>query len=255
MEETKLAAAVLVFIAGVGGALFARRLEKSKARKEAARFANAFAGGVFLGAAFLHMLPDAIVHFANFLPDAAYPFFALTAAAGFMAILLLDKVAVPAGPAGTAASGRGAVYPYILMLTLSIHSIITGVALGLEDHPIGALAILIAVLAHKSTAAMALAVSFSREHAPASLARNLIGIFCFTTPLGIILGTWWASFLEGPGEARFEGIFDALAAGTFFYIAVVDILAEEFRAKAERWSLFVVALLGFSIMALIAVWT
>ncbi|MCH8347754.1 MAG: ZIP family metal transporter [Proteobacteria bacterium] len=80
-------------------------------------------------------------------------------------------------------------------------------------------------------------------------------MFYTTTPVGILLGTWWAALLEGPAEAKFEGIFDALAAGTFFYIAVMDILSEEFKGATQRWARYAMAVLGFSVMAIVAIWT
>jgi zinc transporter 1/2/3 len=161
---------------------------------------------------------------------------------------------VPAGP--NVASGmksRGSIFPYLLMLTLSVHSIITGIALGLEDHLMSAVAIFLAVMAHKFTAAMALAISFSREAIELKRSRALLGVFYVMTPIGIILGTWWSSLLSGQGEAMIEGIFDALAAGTFIYISVVDILSEEFSANEARWGLFLMTVLGFAVMALVAI--
>jgi zinc transporter 1/2/3 len=250
MISFKLVAALLVLLAGVCGGFFATRL--SKDRGSLASLANTFAGGVFLGAAFLHMLPDAIEKFNTFAPEVEYPLFALVAAAGFLLVLMLDKVIVSPEKG---LSDDGAIYPYILMATLSIHSLITGIALGLEDHVVSAAAILLAILAHKSTAAMALAVSFTRENITGAKSRNLLLMFYTTTPIGILLGTWWASILDGPAEAKFEGIFDALAAGTFFYIAVMDLLAEEFAAKTSHWMRYLVAVLGFAIMALVAIWT
>jgi len=261
MTEFKLIAALLVLLAGVGGGYFAIRMSASKWAASFTALANTFAGGVFLGAAFLHMLPDAIEKFETFDADADYPLYALIAAAGFLVVLLLDKVVVSDDIVSDddVNQAKGAIYPYILMMTLSIHSIITGIALGLEDHTIGAIAILIAVLAHKSTAAMALAISFGSVNVPLPRTRKLLGIFYTTTPLGILFGTWWAAQLSGPGEAMFEGIFDALAAGTFFYIAVMDILAEEFRAKDKQGHkhgpAFVSALFGFAVMAIVAIWT
>ena len=169
---------------------------------------------------------------------------------------MLDKVLAPAGPrVSEEFAGRAAIYPYLLMLTLSVHSVITGIALGAEDHLVSAAAIILAVLAHKSTAAMALAISFNRENTPKKRARNLLWMFYLMTPLGIVLGTWWSTLLEGWEEALFEGIFDALAAGTFLYISIVDILTEEFLSGHHRWSLFIATTLGFAIMALVAVWT
>jgi len=252
VTEYKLIAALLVLLAGIGGGEFAGRLLKGKARHNVAALANTFAGGVFLGAAFLHMLPDAIGNFNVWFKDFDYPLFALAASGGFLVVLLLDKVI---GPALGGKKEKDAIYPYILMMTLSVHSIITGMALGLEDQVISAAAILFAILAHKSTAAMALGVSFTRENVPAPRARNLMWMFYTTTPIGILLGTWWAAAIEGPGEAKFEGIFDALAAGTFFYIAVMDILSEEFAGKARRLPRYAMTVLGFAIMAVVAIWT
>lgn len=59
--------------------------------------------------------------------------------------------------------------------------------------------------------------------------------------------------LEGPAEAKFEGIFDSFAAGTFFYIAVMDILADEFKGAAQRWARYAVAIFGFTVMAIVAI--
>ncbi len=209
-------------------------------------------GGVFLGAAFLHMLPDAIENFKSFSEDFDYPVFALVVSAGFLLVLLLDKV-IPQMFSGE--KEKGAIYPYILMLTLSVHSIITGMALGLETHLVSAAAILFAVLAHKSTASMALAISFKTGGAPKARSRNLLWMFYTTTPIGIIVGTWWAASIQGTGEEHFEAIFDGLAAGTFFYIGVMDILAEEFDGKHNHKQTFIMATLGFAVMAIVAIWT
>jgi zinc transporter 1/2/3 len=245
--EMKCVAAVLVFLAGVAGGAFARQLGKSESGKWAARLANAFAGGVFLGAALMHMLPDARNNLESVFPDMEYPYYTLVAAVGFLLVLLLDKgVTLPR-------SNSGSVYPYLLALVLSVHSVITGIALGLESSLIGATAILIAVLAHKSTAAMALGISFNRERIDTQLSRNLLWMFYTTTPIGILLGTWWSVFLEGRTAILTEALFDALAAGTFLYIAVVDILVEELKGSHLR-RLFLPTLLGFTVMAVIAVW-
>ncbi len=239
-------------MAGIGGGLLATRITKHKGQEKIAGLANTFAGGVFLGAAFLHMLPDAIENFNTFLADFDYPVFALVAALGFLVIMLLDKVLAPAF--GDADSPT-VIYPYVLMATLSVHSLITGMALGLETHLVSAGAILFAVLAHKSTAAMALSISFAKGAAPAARSRKLLGIFYTTTPLGILIGTWLAVAIQGPGEVHFEAIFDALAAGTFFYIAVMDILAEEFKGRHNHLQNYVMVGLGFSVMAVVAIWT
>jgi len=252
LTEIKLVAAVLVLLAGVAGGMFASRLSHWQGSALLASLANTFAGGVFLGAAFLHMLPDAIENFKTFVPEDGYPLFALVGAFAFLTVLLMDKVVMPSGSQGL--TRKGSIYPYLLMVTLSVHSVITGLALGLEQARAGFIAILIAVLAHKSTAAMALTISFNHEHVDQSRVRPLLAVFYVMTPLGILTGTWFASFLAGEVLVVFEAVFDAMAAGTFFYIAVMDILSEEFQDSSGRWSRFAMAIAGFAVMALVAVW-
>ncbi len=252
--EFKYAAAAVVLLAGIAGGAFASRLTSWKSSQWVARLANTFAGGVFLGAALMHMLPDALENFTAFFPDLDYPLFTFVAAISFFLVLLLDKgVTSSRANSGTHADS-GPVYPYLLALILSIHSIITGIALGLEQHIIAAAAILIAILAHKTTAAMALGISLNRENISKQRSRNLMWMFYVTTPIGIVFGTWWSGLLQGPSGIIAEAIFDALAAGTFFYIAVVDILVEEFKGPRLGW-LFLSAILGFSIMAVVAIWS
>lgn len=257
MIIAKFIAAFLVLLAGIGGGVFAGRLSQFKSSEKITALANTFAGGVFLGAAFLHMLPDAIDNFNAFWADAPYPVFAFVMAFGFLVVMLLDKVLAPVfvNKKIGAAQDKGAIYPYVLMLTLSVHSVITGMALGLETHLVSAGAILFAVLAHKSTAAMALSISFDKGKTPKARARNLKGIFYTTTPIGILLGAWVGAYIQGPGEVHFEAVFDALAAGTFFYIAVMDILSEEFEDRTGLGQKFLMTALGFAIMAVVAIWT
>ena len=246
--EMKYAAAVVVLLAGIAGGTFANRLTGWRSSQWVARLVNTFAGGVFLGAALMHMLPDAREKFAIYFPDMQYPHYALVAAISFFLVLLLDKGVT------TSRSGSGPVYPYLLALVLSIHSVITGIAFGLEQHVVAAAAILIAILAHKTTVAMALGISLNREGITKQRSGNLMWLFYVTTPIGTVFGTWWSGLLQGPSGIIAEGIFDALAAGTFFYIAVVDIFVEEFKGPRLGW-LFLSAVLGFSIMAVVAIWS
>lgn len=249
----KFGIAGTILLAGLLGVLFAAKLEKMKRRETVIRLANTFAGGVFLGAGLLHMFGDAQVKFAQAMPGMEYPVVPLLVGIGFLTILLIDKVLLTVGD--EADIPGGGIYPYVLMLALSVHSIITGVALGLESQMVTMLAILIAVLAHKTTAAMALSLSFGRGDVAAPRRRKLTAIFLMTTPLGVALGTTGGHYLTGTDEALAEGLFDALAAGTFIYVAVVDILMEEINSTPVRLPLFVMTTLGFGLMVLLAVWT
>lgn len=257
----KLVAFVTIFLVGISGGLFAKYLSTSSRSEFYFSSGNAFAGGIFLGAGLIHMLPDAQQGFHDVLGHSDYPWFAVACALGFLFILFLEKVLFShdhhTGTKVTAdVQSDKFLYPYILMLVLSIHSIITGIALGTESRIAQAAVILIAVLAHKGTASFALAISMLRSRIPPRQMAGLIVCFSLMTPLGIASGYFFMLLLSGRAEAVFEAVFDALAAGTFLYIALLDILEEEFRSStSHRMEKFFLVLAGFGLMALVAIWT
>ena len=80
-------------------------------------------------------------------------------------------------------------------------------------------------------------------------------IFSFMTPLGIVLGIAFSILATSMTATQVEAVFDALAAETFLYIAVLDIIGEVFEKKENRWIKFVLIVVTFGFMALIAIWT
>ncbi|MEK9661902.1 MAG: ZIP family metal transporter, partial [Alphaproteobacteria bacterium] len=247
---------VAIFAAGVIGGWAAGRIEKHSADSTAVHIANAFAGGVFLGAGLLHLMADSEAAFRAAMPHVDFPVVTLLAGLEFLGILLLDKVCFGKNHHDADAfSGHGSVYPFVLMVALSLHSVITGIAFGLEDHAIVATAILIAVLAHKSTAAMAIAVSFGRANLTSARRQALLFVFYWTTPLGVVIGTTIGGAQEGPDEVLTEAVFDGLAGGTFLYVAIINILSEEFSAASRRANLFSSTVVGFLMMAALAIWS
>jgi zinc transporter 1/2/3 len=75
------------------------------------------------------------------------------------------------------------------------------------------------------------------------------------TPMGIIIGSVLSEIDSNRTALWFEAVFDALATGTFVYIAVLDIINEVFEAPQKRWPKFGILILGFVLMAGIAIWT
>ena len=54
------------------------------------------------------------------------------------------------------------------------------------------------------------------------------------TPLGIVVGASIGAALTGRADALFQAIFDSLGAGTFIYIAALDIIKTEFDNPRYR---------------------
>ena len=253
----KVVALVLILLTGLGGGFLARWISKARHSEAFFSLGNAFAGGVFLGAGLIHMLPDAQSGFAAIAGGSDFPWFAVVCCLGFLAILFLDNVLVRAAHQDVLATTRtdGTLYSYVLMLILSIHSIITGIALGTESRIAQALVILIAVMAHKGTAAFALGVSLVHGGIARRRMIALIALFSCMTPVGIALGIGCMQLLSGRAAQVFEAGFDALAAGTFLYVAVLGILHKEFAKSSLIGAKFVLVLAGLTVMAIVAVWT
>ena len=118
------------------------------------------AGGIFLGAGFIHLLLDAGEVLEGVV---AYPLAPLLAAVVVVVVLLLiDRVLFETSHTSGAAQGGGTtqpIYPVVLLVVLSFYSIIAGIALGLEAEVAASVLVMLAILFHKGSAAFALMVS------------------------------------------------------------------------------------------------
>lgn len=251
LMTVRIVAIVVIFLTGLAGGLLPLWVGYTPRTQRIFSLGNALSAGIFLSAGLIHMLPDAERNLRGALGE--FPAASLIAVIGFFIVLLVERV-LARGEAELGEAKPG-VYAYILALVLSVHSLIAGTALGAERSTTGMLVIFIAIIAHKGSAAFALGVSMFRGGVPRTRIPRTIGIFAAMTPIGIVLGSVLASLLSGHAALLFEGAFDALAAGTFIYVAVLDVIGEEFALPGDRLAKFVLASTGAVVMALIGVWT
>ena len=275
MEDLPLrfASTVLIFAMGLVGGLIPWWVGRRASHGEHGAhgidwlsLGNCFAGGVILAAGFVHLLGDAASGYAAAYPQDDFPWPFAIAAASFVSILAIERVLprIPAGDrsggdpeaAALVAAAAGGVFPYLLLLTLSIHSLIAGLALGTQTSSSGFAIVLVAILAHKGSAAFALGVSMHRAEIPRRRATPLIAGFAVMTPIGVLAGILLTSLASSAAEAAFEIWFDAIAAGTFIYIGALDIIREEFiPARNGRRRRFIATGAGLLVMTLVAIWT
>jgi zinc transporter 1/2/3 len=234
---------------------------------------DTFAGGVLFAAGLVHLLSSGASGFRELAPGFAFPLAFLLAGSGFFLILLIEGVIAAArdpeasplhcasrgasheiGPhIGTAELHPGTV-PLILLLVLSVHSIILGLALGAQRSISGALAVFIAIVAHKGMAGFALGVSYRR--AGASLRGTVPGaaVFSSMAPIGILAAATIYAVVSSQSRTLFEAIFNSVGAGTFLYIATLDIIRTEFELPGDNWQKWLLAASGFSMMSVLAIW-
>lgn len=254
----KILAIVLIFLAGWLGGILPLARRETRADSSWLSSGNAFSAGVFLGIGLIHMLPAADAGWRGLGYD--YPVAFVLAAVAFAAILLVEHVALPesAHAMTHAHSGEGlpridptddatAGHIYGLLLGLSFHSVLAGVALGLQQNATEVATILLAILAHKATEGLALGLSLARGGGRRS--RRLIAVFALTTPAGIVLGAAARRLFDSGAGAAFDAGVSALAAGAFFYIASMDMLQDELLKPGSRWAKWLFATLGLALTA------
>lgn len=209
---------------------------------------EAVAAGVFLGAGLIHMLGDAAGDFESAGIDYPWPF--LLCGSVVLAMLLLEHI----GAAAKGAKDGNGVLALLAAAMLSIHSFLAGAALGTSGTGAVAIVIFIAILAHKWAAAFALAVSLVRSPLAPSTRMFAFLVFVVFLPLGVASGAlaaeWDASYpLVAP-------TLKALAAGTFLYLGTLHGLANgTMVARCCDLREFSAAVFGFTLMAIVAVWT
>ncbi len=250
----KIGAAVLIITLSLITGLLPVYAKATEHNKRFFILGEAFASGVFLGAAFLHMLPQSVTEFTASLPGFAYPLATLICLLGFLLLVFIEKIYFRTEDL-TQSIQRDIMTPYILAVVLSIHALIGGAALGIETTMSTAIIIFIAIIAHKGSASFALGIQLKTARIELTRATIMIVIFSCMTPLGIACGTLIAQFLKHTTGEIVEAVFTAFAAGTFLYIGTIHTFKNILSpVKSQRFTIFLVLALGVLIMALLAIW-
>lgn len=152
----------------------------------------------------------------------------------------------------------------ILMgVALVFHSLLEGAAMGAQSTISNSFHIFIAIVSHKGLAAYALGSSVVDALGTESLRRSPFFVlpappgfwgvvlpFTFASPLGIFLGFIASDFAQGVGAASVS----ALAAGTFLYVAFMEVIPKELRDPRHAKQKVACLLGGFAAMSILAIW-
>ncbi len=213
------------FVATWLGGVFALRL------KDRLHLILGFSAGAVIGVAFFDLLPEALEL------GTAYPATTIvdTVAVGFLAYLLLDRLALRQRSGDSRAKATRA---NIAAGSLSFHSFLDGIAIGLAFQvslSVGAI-VAVAVLAHDfsdgiNTVNLVLRNQGERRRAFAWLFVDA------TAPIAGIIATF---FIAVPQERL--GLALALFAGFFLYIGASDLIPESYHSHPVRWTTIMTAL-------------
>eukprot|EP00903_Cladosiphon_okamuranus_P018110 g16665.t2 len=136
---------------------------------------------------------------------------------------------------------------FALLIALSVHSVMEGLGVGAEKRK--AYNLLFAIACHKGLAAYALGASLLQSGVRGKQLTLFVLAFSAMTPIGILIG----AIIEEDGEDDSAGaVCVALAAGTFLYVALMEVLPPELASTEHGWSKLGSLLAGFFVSAGVA---
>lgn len=247
----KAIAAVLIFLISIATVVYPLKKKMALKHTESVELGEALASGIFLGAAFFHMLPEALKMFDNLYGPLAYPTPEAICVSGFLLLLFLERLSLMNETIRLKNS-----IPYILAIILIIHALTEGAALGIGSTFSEGLMIFIAIIGHKGSESFALCVALLRHELPFRHVLLIIAFFSLMTPLGISLGAAINQLAFARNGELAAAIFNSFAAGTFLYISTLHHIHFHKHAKdAQGMIEFGCLVFGVAAMGAIALWT
>jgi zinc transporter ZupT len=248
----KALAALLIFSISMAIAIYPLRRQRTFKPTETLELGEALASGIFLGAAFFHMLPDAIQLFNKLYDPLAYPLPEIICVMGFLLLLFLERLSFTHS---TIQPSKNSI-PYVVALILIIHAVTEGTAMGIGKSFSETLMLFIAIIAHKGSETFALCIILLKHQLPFKRVFLIVVFFSLMTPLGISLGTAINQFAYAREDMLIAAVFNAFAAGTFLYISTLHHIHFHQHEKDTQGLLeFASLAAGAGAMALIALWT
>ncbi|XP_040394532.1 LOW QUALITY PROTEIN: zinc transporter ZIP1, partial [Cygnus olor] len=242
---------------------------------------SCFAGGVLVGTCLLDLLPAYLAGIAAALEELRvplqFPLPEFILAMGFFLVLVLEQAALaqqdraspPAGEeedeeeataarallaAGTPRAPPSPPSPPsplragLLVLALALHAALEGLALGLQEAGGAALRLCLALLLHKGLVAFSLALQLLRGRLRRAAVAACLLLFALMAPLGVAVGLAVTVSGGGPRQRLCRSVLEGLAAGTFLYVAFLEVLPRELGGPRLRVPKVLALLAGFGLV-------
>ncbi len=212
---------------------------------------EALANGIFIGAALFHLLPDAIDGFSQCQTCSPYLIALLITALSFVALMVIERKITH-----RISNYRHIVQVGPLLITLSIHAFITGLALGISNSYVVVISLLIAILAHKAFEMFALVINLHKQLEQKNHIRLLFLLFSVVTPLGIFIGASSNHLLSLAANGVTTAYFNAICAGTFLYIATIHAHHRHHPLgdSYQKYKQVLASIVGIAAMGVLAFW-
>uniref|UniRef100_A0A146P5Z1 Zinc transporter ZIP1 n=1 Tax=Fundulus heteroclitus TaxID=8078 RepID=A0A146P5Z1_FUNHE len=143
---------------------------------------------------------------------------------------------------------QSALRAFVLVFSLSLHSVFEGLAVGLLEDGEEVLQVCLALLIHKSVISFSLSAALSQGRLRRAVVSGCLLAFAVMSPLGIALGVGLTETKTSPRHRLARCTLEGLAAGTFIYITFMEILPHELASSRGRIPKVAMMLLGFAVV-------
>lgn len=198
----------------------------------------AFGAGAILGAAFIHMIPEAW----ELSGARGFGFVIL----GFLALFLLEQISFR--HPHDEETGEFHEIGFLAFLGITFHDLIDGLALGSGEHvPELEPAIFAALILHKIPTTFAASLLMLHGGMPRKKILAYLAILLMAIPVGVLIATFTIR-QAGPGSEMLIGMLINFSAGTFIYIAAYELLPEMQRKSGPGSKIGLFFILGLAAM-------
>jgi zinc transporter 1/2/3 len=247
-------------------------------------YIKTFSGGIILGLALIHVIPDGE---GNLLEVVEYPISGVFVASGIFLLILINFlltsfvendhkhehtvrvshecpleenhnhkcISILSASQTAHISSKLVNSGYIMELGCVFHSFVIGVSSGLIIEYELITVMIIAISFHQAFEALALSVVFNGMSMSRLKKTVMICIYSMVTPAGILVGSLVPEFEDTDIYKWVSGSLNCFSGGLLIYIALYNLLGEEFTKTANnKLLLFGSTLLGFGCMCILAIW-
>lgn len=258
---------IISLTVGVYAFGFAPLLLGNRVNKAYLSLMSSLSGGILVGTTFIHLIPEVTESATKFKCQlgwsSSYPIGELLVCIGFILVVLVEKCSEEyehslnhhphvilshedeeedmvhhdhadhdhVGHFSSLLEEKHGLGAYILVLALSLHSILEGVAIGLADNPQSTLTLFISVIVHEVCLAFALGLKLYQDNKSLKQFCIALSIFVISCPVGITLGMIILNIFTAGTLVVVVFVMKALATGTFLQVTFLEIITPEFRHR------------------------
>nr|ADC35581.2 iron-regulated transporter [Amaranthus tricolor] len=274
----KIIAIVSILITSMIGVclpLFSRSIPALSPDRNLFVIVKAFAAGIILATGFMHVMPDSWNDLTSpclpHNPWRKFPFTPFIVMISAYATMMMDSFSTAYyqindgdhnGDDETSSLLKERVIAQVLELGIVVHSVVIGLSMGSSDNPCTIKPLITATCFHQLFEGMGLGGCILQAEYGMKVKAIMVFFFSVTTPIGIVLGIVLQKVYNenSPTALIVIGVLNAVSAGLLIYMALVNLLASDFKGPKLQNNLklqfccYVLAFMGTAIMSFLAKW-